>query len=266
MKRPNLLRDRLSVRGALIGLLQSQPNPSLTEMAAMCGYDFVMLDGEHGVLSETDHLQALQLLGASQVVAFVRVANHDIQAIGRYMDMGAHAIVVPNVTTAEEASALVQAMNYPPVGARGFGAPLHRASKYGADLAEHVDSPREGVLLFAMIESALGVRNAAAIASIQGIDGLFIGPSDLSAGMGGVGDFSRPAYAEAVECIEKAAHAHGKILGTAPHPGYPIESLAARGYRFLIIGADMAMIYGAMNSQVAAAKAALVATQPKDKR
>src|SRR6266496_3653024 len=151
--------ERLSTQRALIGLLQTHPNPALAEIAGMCGYDFLMLDGEHGVFSEQDYLQTLQVLTSTDALAFVRLAGHDTHAIGRYLDMGVDAIVVPNVSTAEQARALVRAMEYPPAGTRGFGASAHRATRYGMDLEEHMKSPREGVCLVVMIESSVGVAN-----------------------------------------------------------------------------------------------------------
>src|ERR1700722_834106 len=90
----------------LIGLLQSHPNLMLTEMAGMCGYDFLLLDGEHGVFNDEDYLHTLQVLAATQMLGLIRLAGHDEQALGRYLDMGADGIVVPNVRTAEQAKSL----------------------------------------------------------------------------------------------------------------------------------------------------------------
>src|SRR5207244_2945457 len=102
---------------------------AVAEMAGMCGYDFLLLDAEHGVFSERDYLQTLQALAATEALALVRLAKHDPQALGRYLDMGVDGIVVPNVSTAEQARTLTRAMEYPPAGTRGFGAPLHRATR-----------------------------------------------------------------------------------------------------------------------------------------
>jgi len=223
-------------------------------MVGMCGYDFLMLDGEHGVFSEQDYLQTLQALSSADVLAFVRLAGHNTHAIGRYLDMGVDAIVVPNVSTVEQASALVRAMEYPPAGTRGFGASAHRATRYGMDLEEHMKSPREGVCLVVMIESSVGVANVEAILAVEGVDGVFIGPSDLTANLGDARNFSQPAYVQAVAHVERAAAARGKLLGTAPHPGNPLEALLARGHHLLVLDADMSLIREAMTSQVLKAK------------
>lgn len=251
------LHERLSTQRALIGILQTHPNPSLAEMAGMCGYDFIILDCEHGLYSETDHLRTLQALSSTDIAALVRLGGHDTRALGRYMDMGADGIVVPNVSTAEQARSLVRAMHYPPAGTRGFGASAHRASRYGLDLDAHLKAPRMGVFLVVMIESTLGVANVEEILAVDGVDGVFIGPFDLTADLGCAGDFSQPAYAEAITRIERAAFSQGKVFGTGPHAGYPLETLVARGHRLLLIDTDMPLIRGAMMARVAKAESCL---------
>lgn len=251
------VRDRLATQRALMGLLQTHPSPVIAEMAGMCGYDFLLLDAEHGVFSESDFLHTLRALASTDTLGMVRLAGHDTQALGRYMDMGADAIVVPDVSTVEQARALVRAMEYPPAGTRGFGAAAHRATRYGLDRAAHVSAPRSGVCLLLIIESTLGVANAEEIAAVEGVDGLIVGPSDLSANLGGVGDYSQPAYAQALATIEKAATAAGKLLGSPPHAGNPIEALFNRGHRMFILGADMPLIREVMCAQVTKARSSL---------
>jgi 2-keto-3-deoxy-L-rhamnonate aldolase RhmA len=229
-------------------------------MAGMCGYDFLLLDGEHGVFSESDYLHTLQALAATETFGLIRLAHHDLQALGRYLDMGADGIVVPNVSTAEQARSLARAMDYPPSGTRGMGAPLYRATRYGMDLAEHLKEPRRGIALIVIIESKLGVANVEEILGVDGVDGVIVGPSDLTADLGLAGDFLNPAYTEAMTRIEQAAAARGKCFGTAPHTGFPIEALVARGHRLLIAGADMPLMREAMSAQVEKARAACEAT------
>jgi 4-hydroxy-2-oxoheptanedioate aldolase len=249
------LHERLTTQPALIGLLQTHPNPTLAEMAGLCGYDFVLLDGEHGVFSERDFLLTLQVLAATDALAMIRLAGHDTCAVGRYMDLGVDGIVVPNVATVEQARALAQAMEYPPVGTRGAGAALHRATRYGLDLAAHLQAPRTGVTLLPIIESAFGVTNVEEILAVDGVDGVIVGPSDLSADLGCAGDPSQPSFAQAMASIERAAVGCGKLLGTAPYSASPAEALVARGHRLLIVGSDVSVMREAMLAQVAASRA-----------
>jgi 4-hydroxy-2-oxoheptanedioate aldolase len=212
------------------------------------------LDGEHGTFSERDFFEAILILEAGNAAAFVRTLNHDSGAIGRYMDMGARAIVVPNVTTADQARALVRAMVYPPAGTRGCGAGVHRTTRYGLD-----QTRSEPVLLLPIIESREGVENAREILAIEGVDGVIIGPSDLSTSLGSAGKFADAAYAAAFEEIERAARTAKKILGAPPHGPYSAEALRARGHTLLILDADMTLISSALRGQVSQARAALAA-------
>lgn len=260
MKSRRSLREHLLSGHPLVGLLQSHPNTVVTEIAAICGFQFLMLDGEHGVYGDQDYLHAVQTLAAFDVFALVRLATQDLHALGRYMDMGVDAIVVPNVSTAEQARALVRAMDYPPAGTRGVGAALHRSTRYGADFASYLKAPRANVCLLPIIESALGSANADEILAVDGVDGVVIGPADLSADLGRAGDFSQPAFMEAVTHIERAAAARGKLLGGAPHAGNPIDALLTRGYRLLIVASDINLMREAFSAQVAKSKTSLPGT------
>jgi 2-keto-3-deoxy-L-rhamnonate aldolase RhmA len=251
------LHARLARQRGLIGLLQAHPHPVLSEIAGWSGYDFVMLDGEHGLFDAADYVQAVQVLSSVGALAFVRLANHDTHALGMHLDMGADVIVVPNISTADQARMLVRAMSYPPAGTRGIGASLHRATRYGRDSAAYLTDPRDGVSLIVIIESATGISNVEEILAVDGVDGAIVGPADLSADLGHPGDFSRAEYAAALARVERATELTGKVLGTAPHPGYPIEILVQRGHRLFITGSDTSLISEAMRAQVAQAKATL---------
>jgi len=254
MKVRQTLRERLSNQRALLGFLQTYPNPALTEMAGRCGYDFLFFDGEHGLFGEMDFFQALQTTAATDAIALIRLGKHDPHALGRYLDIGADGIVVPNVSTAEQARLLVRGFTYPPAGTRGFGASLHRTTNYGLDLDSHLNAPRQGACLLPIVESFVGVDNVEEILATEGVDGVIIGIWDLTADLGRAGDFSQPAFAQATARIERAAVANGKILGTAPHPGNPIEALISRGHRLLLIDDDVSLVCETMSAKVAKAR------------
>jgi 4-hydroxy-2-oxoheptanedioate aldolase len=258
MKPRRTLQERLAMQPALVGLFQRYPHFTLAELAALSGYDFLVLDDEHGVFGEGDHLQTLRTVSFAEMAVFVRLRGHDLQAVGRYLDLGVDGIVAPNVATADQAMALVRAMEYPPAGIRGLGASAHRITRYGRDLAAHLKSPRCGACLLPIIESALGVSNVERILAVEGVDGAIVGPSDLTADLGCTGEYSNPAYTQAIARIERAAADRRKVLGTAPHPGHPLESLFARGHRLFIVGSDTSLISEAMNAQLAKARASFV--------
>jgi 4-hydroxy-2-oxoheptanedioate aldolase len=247
--------QRFSENRALIGVLQTRPSREIADLATQCGYDFVLMDCEHGLFCETDCLEMLPILACRDTLALVRVRDHDPKTVGRLLDIGVDAVVVPQVSTAEEANTLARAVRYPPDGTRSFGASLHRSTRYGlaGPMGDPVAERRPRLLI--MIESANGVRNVDEIVAVEGVDGVIIGPWDLTASLGKLGDFSPPAYLEATSRIERAVVARNKLLGTASSPEGPLEALAARGYRLLIVGADISLVRDAMVAQVSQARA-----------
>ena len=251
------LLERAGQQRVLFGLLQIHPNTVVTEMAGRCGYDFLFLDGEHGLFDEADVLQALQVSAATEALALIRLRQHDLQAIGRYLDMGVHGIVVPNVSNADQARALARAFEYPPRGTRGFAAALHRSTSYGQKLEQHLVAPRQGACLIVIVESAAGVDNIDGILGTDGVDGVLIGIWDLTADLGCPGDFSNEQFAAAVSRIEKAAQASGKMLGTAPYPGSSLETLIARGHQVIVLDADVSLLVETMSANVARARGCL---------
>lgn len=246
---------QLASQRALLGFLQTQASLPLAELAAICGYDFLMLDCEHGFFTEQDVLQTIQVSQSSSAFVLVRILGHDTRAIGRLLDMGVDGVIVPDVSSVDQAKVLVRAMEYPPIGIRGFGAAAHRSTRYGLDTAEHLQSPRGGgALLIVIIESARGIENVQEILAVEGVDGALLGPSDLSGSLGGIGNFSDPAYIEALHRFECAASKKGRLFGTGPHPGHPLEALLARGHRLIILSTDMPLIREALTSQITRAK------------
>lgn len=221
--------ERLSRSRALLGLVQTSASELLVKLAEGCGYDFLFIDREHGTFREHEYLQAVESVASSNVLTLARLADHDTEAVRRFATAGADAIVVPHVSDAAQARALARAM---------------------------VDSPRRAGLLV-VIESMHGVENAGAIFAVDGVDGAFIGPTDLSTDLGRRGDYANPAYEDALSRVERAAAAAGKLLGTAVVAGYPLEALVARGHRLLVLGTDASLIREAMAAQVTRARSRL---------
>jgi 4-hydroxy-2-oxoheptanedioate aldolase len=254
MKVAESLRERLTAQKFLIGLLQAHASATVAEMAGNCGYDFVLLDGEHGVFCEKDFIEALRAISNTDAIGMVRIGDHNANTVGRYLDMGAQVIVAPNVTTAQQASALARAMWYPPTGTRGIGAALHRATRYGLDTDAHMRDPSAGVSFLPIVESLCAVENVERILAVDGVDGVIVGPADLSADIGAPLDFSRTAYLDALTRVERAAAQRGKILATAPHGEQTVDALLERGYQMLIVNSDVSLMREAMCRQVNAIK------------
>ena len=194
----------------LHAIFNSIPSPALVEMCGYAGFDFVILDNEHGSadLGTTEHM--LRAARASGILPVVRCLRHDI---ARVLDMGASGVQIPMVQSAEEAADLVQQVRYPGVGRRG-SAFSGRAAGYGFfPGAAHTRRSNEGVALIVMIETPEAVEQAAAIAAVPGVDGVFVGPNDLAHAMGHGSDWKAPAVAAAIEKALRAIAAAGTCGG-----------------------------------------------------
>jgi len=233
----------------VFGLMQTLPNPSLTELAVWSGYDFIILDCEHGIVDEAAQVACLQVISGSHAFAAVRVRPGDFGSVGRYLDFGADAILMADVQTPEDAARLVAAATFGPHGTRS-STKSTRAARYGLTAIKDIAPP----LLLATIESKRAVGNIAAIAATPGIGGLIVGPSDLSADLGSPFEFSTPAYTSAFTQIEQGAASARLHLGTIAHAGYSVDRLLNAGHRLIIVTADIAVMREGYGSHLAAAR------------
>lgn len=213
------------------------------ERLAQTGVDFIMIDGQHGSWGPDSIAHTLMAIAAGGATPMARVASNDYTRIGKILDDGALGIIVPMVHTGDDAKRAADACRFPPVGQRSWG--WARAGAYGDDYPFTVN---DEIFLAVQIESADAVKNAEAILGTDGVDGCWIGPSDLQLSLGHVpwSDGGKKALDEAVIQIEAAAQATGKILGFATNGPDHARSLAERGYRFLTAGSDIGfMLAGA---------------------
>jgi len=182
------------------------------EMAGCTGFDWLLLDHEHGPGGEETLLHQLQAASATPAFPVVRIAANETPRFKRVLDLGAGGVMVPWVNSAEEARAAVAALRYPPRGIRGV-AKLNRACDFGSGFADYFAHAHERLVLMAQIETAEGVRHAAEIAAVDGVDVLFIGPMDLTTSLGIQEQFDHPTYRAAVQRVAEAARAAGKATG-----------------------------------------------------
>jgi len=209
------LRVRAEAGERLLGVLLRMPGEELVEMAAVAGFDFVLVDCEHGPADVVALRQHMAVAAVHGVPVVVRVGENDPGMILRALDQGAQGILAPHLDSAGDARALVSAAHYPPIGTRGF-ATYSRAGRFGeTDAAAHRDWFLANTLVLGMIESPRGVAAAREIVATPGLDGIMIGPSDLAAASGR-NDLSVP---EATRRVNMAIAAGGKlrmdIVGTA---------------------------------------------------
>lgn len=223
-----------------MGIRQAR-TPDIAPMAAACGFDSIYLDMEHSPI-EFDAVSSICIaaLGCG-ITPLVRVPDHAAQHVSRALDGGAQGVIVPHVSTAEQARALVAASKYPPLGHRsvmGSGPALAYASR---PLAEVIETGNRESLLIAMLEAPEGIANASAIAAVPGIDMLLIGSNDLCTEMGIPGQLRHPRLREAYVQAANACREHGKFLGIGGiRSDLALQSdLFAMGARMIIAGSDV---------------------------
>lgn len=229
---------KIRARERMVGYWCVLDAPVATERIARLGYDYVALDAQHGLLGYSGVLSGLMAIDASQrAVGMVRVDGNTPTSIGRALDAGAAGVVVPLIDTAEDAAAAVAAAKYPPSGRRSYG-PMRSALRVGPVPAEADAS----TLVFAMIETPQGLANVKEICSTPGLDGIYVGPSDLSLAVGGAypGDPAIAAeFDEALTVIADAAAAAGIAAGIHTAAGSIAAQRFRQGYTFATIASDL---------------------------
>lgn len=215
-------------------------NPVSVEVLAGAGFDFVVIDGEHSENAIDDlagMVRAVDAVG-TDTAPVVRVSEGNRAEIRRALDFGPKGVVVPQIESADEAREAVAAARYPPDGVRGVAG--GRASGYGADLAEYVDTANETVATILQVETKGALDDIDEIVAIDGLDALFVGPADLSARLGAFGDFESAAFRDAIDRIVEAAGAAGVPVGTlATSPANVAPRWTDWGMDFLVTGTDV---------------------------
>jgi len=237
---PNRFRQDLIARRRLIGCWASLGSPITTEVLGVAGFDWILLDAEHAPNDVLTLVPQLMALKDSVSAPVVRPPWNDVVVIKRLLDAGFHNFLVPFIESADEARRAVAATRYPPAGVRGVSV-SQRSNRYGS-VADYFKIVNDNIAVMVQIESRAGVNAAAGIAAVDGVDGLFIGPSDLAAAFGHLGNAKHPEVQEAMAGLFAAAKAAGKPMGTLA----PVEADARRyiemGATFVAVGSDLGVL------------------------
>jgi 4-hydroxy-2-oxoheptanedioate aldolase len=227
----NAIRRAIANGQPSFGVSQLWPGALVSETIGSVGFEWAFLDSQHGGLTNANLLESVQGLALGGTESVVRVGSGDDRLIGRALDCGAIGVVVPMVSTAEQARAAAAAVRYPPLGVRSFG-PL-RAMK-------PLDEANADALCLVMIETAEGLENLEAIISTPGVDGIYVGPIDLAISLGAPLDFTAmaPEVLEAIDAIVAGCERHGRIPGAFALGPENAEELLRRGVRLLTLGSD----------------------------
>ena len=236
-----LLRSPDRKRG-LVGMWVCSGSTVNVEICVGAGMDWLLIDGEHAPLS-LDSIQAqLQVVAAYPVTPLVRVPAVDRVLIKQYLDLGAQNLLVPMVNNAEDAAEAVRAVRYPPAGVRGVGSALSRGARWNRVPNYLGRANDELVSLTVQIESAEAVANVEEILATEGVDAIFIGPSDLAASMGVLGQQGHPDVVASVRKVIAAARAAGKQVGINAFDPTLAKQYLDEGIDFILVGADVALL------------------------
>jgi 2-dehydro-3-deoxyglucarate aldolase/4-hydroxy-2-oxoheptanedioate aldolase len=231
-------RAQLRQSTPFIGTILSLAAPEIVEIAVKAGFDWLFLDMEHSTLDIPSAQRMLQAAG--DIPCLVRVPAHDVAWIKKALDIGAAGVIFPQVNTPEQAAWAVSQSKYPPQGVRSVG--LARCHGYGPGFDAYVETANEQVAVIVQAEHVEAVHNIHAILDVPGIDGIFIGPFDLSASMGKTGQINHPEVQAAIARVKAACDArHMPISIFCPNLPAAHKALAA-GYTFPAVGIDVMLI------------------------
>lgn len=235
------LKKRIRQGEAVNGCWLNLGNALTAEIVGGAGFDWLLIDLEHGAGNENILLSQLQALESSNSAALVRIESGSKQRIHRVLDFGVEGVMCPHIDNAEEAKALVNGIRYPPHGSRGI-ARMVRASGYGKNLAEYTKNANDTLIGIAQIESPEALKHLDEIASVDGIDVLFIGPADLSISLGIFGQFDHPLFVDGVKATIRAAQKVGKASGILLANPDDYSKYYDLGMRFIACGGDASFV------------------------
>jgi 4-hydroxy-2-oxoheptanedioate aldolase len=249
---PPTLRAALAAADRpLAGIWVCSGSPLVAEICAGAGMDCLLIDAEHAPNGLESILAQLQAVAAYPVTPLVRAPIGDPVIVKQLLDLGASNLLIPMVNTADAARAMVEAVRYPPLGMRGVGSALARSARWNR-VDDYLSRAHELVSLFVQVETAEAVSNAGRIASVDGIDGVLIGPADLAASMGYLGQQDHPDVVDAVLRTIDAVAAAGKPAGVNAFAPAMAERYARAGARFVLVGADVTLLARGSESLAAA--------------
>ncbi len=259
----NTFKAELQAGNPQIGCWVGFADPNVAEALAGCGFDWLLLDGEHAPNDVRTVLDQLRAVAPYQAHPIVRPVQGDVALIKQYLDIGAQTLLVPMIDTPEHAALMVKAMRYPPHGIRGVGAALARASRWN-QVNDYLNSADEEMCLLVQVETLTAVKNLAAIAATEGVDGVFFGPADLSASMGYRGQPGHPEVQKMIFESIAIVRAAGKAAGILMADKALAQKYLDAGAQFVAVGVDTTLLVRAATELSAVFKNPLPTTNQKN--
>ena len=238
MFRPNRLKARVRAGEKCIGTWLQSAAPTFAEMAAVAGFDFVIMDEEHGAGELHHAVDMMRAAACTETTMVIRVPSDNPVYLRRLVDAGCEALLVPMVESAEQARAIVEAVRFPPRGKRGNAWDAARASSFGL-YPRYYEEADDNLLIIVQIETRAGVENAREIAGVEGVDVIFIGPTDLSGSIGFPNQTGAPEVDREIRRAMAAAREAGKPLATVPRVGRSSFELFEEGFSMIASGSEL---------------------------
>jgi len=248
---PNSFRARLLAGEWLSGTFINLGSSLTAEIAARAGFDWLMLDYEHGPGSEETLLGQLQAVSGFGAATVVRIAENDAPRFKRALDLGSGGVMVPYVNDAAQARAAVDSVRFPPHGTRGVSK-FNRAAGFGFGFEDYYQNAHKNLVTMAQIETPEALDNLDEIAAVDGIDVLFVGPLDLSTNLGIQGQFEHPSFVAARQKVSAAARKAGKVAGILATAPAQIPVLRSEGYTAVALGSDGGAVASGLHQTLAA--------------
>jgi 4-hydroxy-2-oxoheptanedioate aldolase len=245
----NAFKQALARGERQVGLWCSLASPVATEVAAGAGFDWIVIDGEHGPNDITTLLPQLQAMSRGTAEPVFRVPWNDFVIIKRALDVGARSLLIPFVQNAEEARRAVAATRYPPLGIRGVARAI-RANDYGRIQDYHRNAHLDTCVIV-QLETGAALNEIEAVAAVEGVDGIFIGPSDVAASLGHLGDPKDPAVQAAIKDAATRIRAAGKAAGFLTGNADEAEAMFELGFNFTAVGNDVSILAGNLQNLAA---------------
>ncbi|NNC78153.1 MAG: 2-keto-3-deoxy-L-rhamnonate aldolase [Woeseiaceae bacterium] len=240
-KLSNRFKTALDSGQTQFGLWLGIPDNTVAEIVAGAGFDWLLIDHEHGPYELGDVMAHLQLLAAYDVAPIVRPVDDNPALLKKLCDIGAQSFIVPMIETAEQAANVVAAVKYPPTGRRGLGTSMARAAKWNT-VPGYIKNANDNICVIVQAETTTAIENLESIAAVDGVDGVFIGPSDLSASMGHAGDVLHPQVVEVVGNALRSIRNASKHAGLLCLDRAQVAHYIDCGANFVGVGVDTLLI------------------------
>jgi 4-hydroxy-2-oxoheptanedioate aldolase len=245
----NKLKKMLKEGKSAIGTFASMNSPDLVEIMGLTGFDFVIIDAEHGPMDAETSMNLIRAAELHNMTPIVRVRENSETVILKHLDVGAHGIQVPQINSDEDAKLLVQRSKYSPLGKRGVAMP--RAADYGLyPIMDYFEKSNEQTMIIAHCENIISLENLEDIAKTSGVDVIFLGPFDMSQSMGIPGQVKHPRIEEAAQRVLEVCKKYDKIPGIFAVTAEDAKSRIEQGFRYVPIGMDCTLIGAAFKKIV----------------